>query len=140
MKQRINIFTFAVSDLTRSMKFYRDGMALETKGIVGTEFDRGSVVFFDLINGMKLALYERKNLAWDSCLPDGLSSPIGFSIGHLVNSRNEIDEIMHQAKEAGAKISKPAKKTFWGGYACYFQDPDDHLWEIVYNPSLKIAE
>ena len=42
---------------------------------------------------------------------------------------------MAQAKHAGATIVKPAGHTFWGGYAGYFQDPDDHLWEVVYNPA-----
>ena len=43
---------------------------------------------------------------------------------------------MEQAKIAGAVIVKPAQETFWGGYAGYFQDPDNHLWEIVWNPQL----
>lgn len=29
---------------------------------------------------------------------------------------------------------KAAGDTFWGGYAGYFQDPDRHLWEVVWNP------
>ena len=44
------------------------------------------------------------------------------------------DEVMKQAEDAGAVIVKPAQNTFWGGYAGYFQDPDGHLWEIVWNP------
>jgi len=44
--------------------------------------------------------------------------------------------IPKQAKKAGAKITRPAQKTFWGGYSGYFQDPDEHLWEIAYNPNL----
>jgi predicted lactoylglutathione lyase len=31
---------------------------------------------------------------------------------------------------------KPAVETFWGGYAGYFQDPDGHLWEVLWNPDL----
>ena len=140
MKQRINILTIAVSNLEKSLAFYRDGMGLQTEGIIGTEFEHGAVVFFELNNGTKLALYERKNLAWDCGLPVGTSSATEFSIGHLVNSKNEVDEVMDQAKKAGAKIVKPPGKTFWGGYAGYFQDPDGHLWEIAYNPQWKIEE
>lgn len=47
---------------------------------------------------------------------------------------------MEQAKEAGAKITKPAQKAFWGGYHGYFQDIDRHLWEIGYNPSWSIKK
>ncbi len=47
---------------------------------------------------------------------------------------------MEQARKAGAIITKAAQDTFWGGYAGYFQDPDGHLWEIVWNPQMKIEE
>lgn len=117
-------------------------MGLQTPGIVGKEFEHGAVVFFELANGLKLALYERKNLAWDSALKRERSTPDAaeFSIGHLVNSKEEVDEVMAEAKKAGARISKPAQKTFWGGYAGYFKDPDGHLWEVAWNPDWKIAE
>lgn len=140
MKQRINVLTIGVDNLEKSLKFYRDGMGLKTQGIIGTEFEHGAVVFFDLNNGMKFALYERKNLVWDSGLPIQSDSATEFSIGHLVNSKKEVDEVMKQANKAGAKITKPAQNTFWGGYAGYFQDADGHLWEIVYNPQWKIEE
>lgn len=140
MKQRINVLTIGVDDLEQSLKFYRDGMGLKTDGIVGTEFDHGAVVFFDLNNAMKFALYERENLAWDSGLQLQPKSATEFSIGHLVNSKKEVDEIMEQAKKAGAKIIKPAQNTFWGGYAGYFQDPDGHLWEIAWNPAWVVEE
>ena len=43
---------------------------------------------------------------------------------------------MAEAAAAGAVIVKPARETFWGGYAGYFQDPDPHLWEIAWNPRM----
>lgn len=89
---------------------------------------------------MKFALYERKNIAWDSGLQLQPDSATEFSIGHLVNSKEEVDEVMEQAKKAGARIIKPAQNTFWGGYAGYFQDPDGHLWEIAWNPQWKIED
>jgi catechol 2,3-dioxygenase-like lactoylglutathione lyase family enzyme len=139
MKPRITILTIGVDDLKKSLKFYR-ALGLKTEGIVGTEFEHGAVVFFDFVNGMKFALYERKNLAWDSGLKVQPASATEFSIGHLVNSKKEVDAVMAQAKKAGAKIIKPAQKTFWGGYAGYFADPDNHLWEIAHNPAMKIEE
>ena len=47
---------------------------------------------------------------------------------------------MAQVEKAGAKVIKTAKDTFWGGYAGYFQDPDHHLWEIVWNPAWDIGK
>jgi uncharacterized glyoxalase superfamily protein PhnB len=59
-----------------------------------------------------------------------------LSIGHNVRSEQEVDAVMREAEQAGASIVKPARKTFWGGYAGVFADPDGHLWEVVYNPAL----
>ena len=140
MKQRINLLTLGVSDLNKSMAFYKNGLGWQTKGIVGTEYENGAVVIFELNNGMMLCLYERKNLAWDSNVGLQPQSATEFSIGYFVNSNTEVDAIMEQAKKAGAKITKPAQEAFWGGYHGYFQDIDGHLWEIGYNPSWKVDE
>lgn len=138
MKPRINVLTLGVSDLEKSMQFYRDGLGLSTPGIVGTEFEHGAVVFFDLQNEVKLALYPRESLSHDSGLSLSPPGPAAFSIGHNVNNKSEVDSVMKQADQAGANIIKPPEDTFWGGYAGYFQDPDGHLWEIVWNPEWEI--
>lgn len=135
MKPRFSILTIGVNNLEKSYKFYHEGLGFPSKGIVGTEFEHGAVVFLDLAGSTRLALYERSNLAWDAKLPLQPPSSTEFSIGHFVKSNKEVDDVMEQAKKAGAKIVKSAQKTFWGGYAGYFQDPDGHLWEIAYNPS-----
>ncbi len=140
MKQRITLVTIGVDDLERSLAFYRDGLGLTTEGIVGEEFEHGAVAFFDLDNGAKLALWPRRSLAHDAGIPETPPSPTDFSIGHNVNSREEVDETMAQAKRAGATVIKPARETFWGGYAGYFQDPDGHLWEVLWNPEWRVPE
>jgi uncharacterized glyoxalase superfamily protein PhnB len=58
----------------------------------------------------------------------------------MVRNPEEVDAVMRQAAAAGATIVRPAGKTFWGGYAGYFQDPDGHLWEILFNPSFIPAD
>lgn len=63
MKPRISVLTLGVNDLERALKFYRDGLGLPTQGIVGTEFEHGAVAFFDLQAGVKLAVWNRKDLA-----------------------------------------------------------------------------
>ena len=136
LESRFTILTLGVDNLEKSFKFYHEGMGLASKGIVGKEFEHGEVAFFDLKNGMTLALYSRENLAWDSQLKKESPSSTEFSIGYNTRTEAEVDSIMEQAKKAGAKITRPAKKTFWGGYSGYFQDPDGHLWEIAYNPNL----
>jgi catechol 2,3-dioxygenase-like lactoylglutathione lyase family enzyme len=140
MKPRITVLTLGVSDLEQSLAFYRDGLGLPTQGIVGQEFEYGAVAFFELRNGLLLALWPRTSIARDSRLPLQPPSATEFTIGHNVGSKEEVDAMMDQARRAGARIVKAAGETFWGGYAGYFQDPDGHLWEIAWNPQLAIAE
>lgn len=136
MKPRITVLTLGVADLERSVAFYRDGLGFPTKGIVGTEFEHGAVAFFDLENGLKLALWPRRDLAHDTGLPEDQPSSTELSLGHNVGSQAEVDSVMAAAESAGAEVVKPAQATFWGGYGGYFRDPDGHLWEIVWNPKL----
>jgi catechol 2,3-dioxygenase-like lactoylglutathione lyase family enzyme len=140
MKPRITLITVGVDDLERAVRFYRDGLGLATPGIVGTQFEHGAVAFFELANGLRLALWPRSSLAHDSGLPVGARSATEFCLAHNVASREEVDEVMGQAQRAGAGIVKPAQDTFWGGYAGYFQDPDGHLWEVAFNPEMLPTE
>ena len=136
MKARITLITLGVDDLQRSVEFYRDGLGLPTNGIVGEEFEYGAVAFFDLQHGFKLAVWPRASLAHDAGIAKSGASPTNLSIGHNLASTEEVDAVMAQAKKAGATIVKPARETFWGGYAGYFQDPDGHLWEPAWNPNM----
>ena len=136
MKPRLSVLTLCVDDLERSLRFYRDGLGLQTPGIVGQEFEHGAVAFFDLQPGLKQAIWPRKSLAHDTGLPLSGPSTTEFSLGHNVSSTEEVDAVMGQAAAAGAVIVKPAQETFWGGYSGYFRDPDGHLWAIVWNPDL----
>ena len=135
MKPAITLITLGVDDLERSLRFYRNGLGFPTDGIIGQEFEYGSVVFFELESGLRLALWPRASLAHDSGLPLGSRSPTEFALAHNVGSASEVDAVMVEAENAGATIVKAAEKTFYGGYAGYFQDPDGHLWEIAWNPA-----
>jgi catechol 2,3-dioxygenase-like lactoylglutathione lyase family enzyme len=134
MEPQITLLTLGVEDLERAVAFYRDGLGFSTKGIVGTEFENGAVAFFTLQSGLKLALWPRRSLAADCGLPLQAPSGTELALGHNVNSPREVDAVMRQAEQAGARILKPARPTFYGGYAGYFQDPDGHLWEVAFNP------
>ncbi|MFB5677749.1 VOC family protein [Paenibacillus terreus] len=140
MKPRFSVLTLGVDDLERAVAFYRDGLGLQTEGIVGQEFEHGAVAFFDLQAGLKLAVWPRKSLAHDTGIPLQAASPGEFTIGHNVGSKEEVDQVMEEARKAGAVIKVPAHDAFWGGYSGYFQDPDGHLWEVVWNPAWEFAD
>ncbi|GAA4798015.1 hypothetical protein GCM10023231_28320 [Olivibacter ginsenosidimutans] len=84
MKPRISVLTLGVSNLEKSVEFYRDGLGLVTDGIVGKEFKYGAVAFFDLQNGMKLALWPKDSIANDTRIPVPNSAALAFTIGHNV--------------------------------------------------------
>ena len=136
MRPRVTLITLGVDDLERAVRFYRDGLGWKTDGIVGKEFEHGAVAFFDLASGLRLALWPRKSLSHDCGLPVGKPGSTDICLAHNVRSEKEVDQVMAEAKAAGATIVKPAQKAFWGGYAGYFADPDRHLWEVAWNPRL----
>jgi uncharacterized protein len=140
MKPKITVLTLGVDDLEKAVEFYKNGLGFTTEGIIGKEFEYGAVAFFDLQDGLRLALWPRKSISNYTKLPIREPSATDFTIGHNVSSKKEVDDIMRHAKNAGAKIVQQAQDTFYGGYAGYFQDIDQHLWEIVWNPAFEIDE
>src|SRR5437870_10556014 len=138
MKPRIKVITLGVSNLEKSLAFYRDGMGLATEGIIGTEFEDGAVVFFDMNDDLILALWSKKSLAKDAKVAVSPPSPTEFSIGHNVKSKQEVDAVMKQAAKAGAKITDPAHDRFRRGYAGYLQDLDRHPWELAWYPNWAV--
>jgi catechol 2,3-dioxygenase-like lactoylglutathione lyase family enzyme len=140
MKPRIKVLTLGVSDLARSLAFYRDGMGLPTDGIVGQEFEDGAVVFFHMNDDLMLALYPTVSLAKDAKVEATQARLGAVSIGHIVKAKEEVDAVIQQAERAGAVITDPARDRFWGGYSGYFHDPDGHLWEIAWNPQWSVPD
>lgn len=134
MQPRLTVLTLGVDDLDRAVAFYRDGLGFHTDGVVGREFPHGAVAFFDLQPGLRLALWPRASIAHDSGIAAAAPAATELTLGHNVASREDVDRVMADAARAGARVVKPAADTFWGGYAGYFQDPEGHLWEVVWNP------
>jgi catechol 2,3-dioxygenase-like lactoylglutathione lyase family enzyme len=143
VQPRIDVITLAVSDLDRSLRFYRDELGLKSPGVIGTEFpgdainQAGAVAMFDLAGGLILALYPRSELAKDSNVPLGPANSGEFSIGHAVPSKAEVDALLAHAQQAGATLTDQPHDRPWGMYSGYFRDPDGHLWEIIWNPQLR---
>jgi uncharacterized glyoxalase superfamily protein PhnB len=140
MKPRLTALTLGVADLERALAFYRDGLGWPSDGIIGTEFEGGAVAFFNLPNGLLFALYPQQQIAKDANLPVTPASPSSFTLGYNVNSKEEVDTILQEARAAGATILTEGHDMPWGGYLGHFQDSDGHLWEIVWNPQLTVDE
>ena len=127
MEPRISVITLAVSDLERATRFYRDGLGLPIRD------DKPPVVYFQL-RGTWLALFPREPLAnYANVAPEGQGFS-GVTLSCNLASREEVDQTADAARKAGATIVNPPHEVGWGGYTAWFSDPDDHLWELVWNP------
>lgn len=135
MEPRISFITLGVSNLPRSIRFYRDGLRFST-----TAKDDDAIAIFTT-TGTRLALYPLEKLAQDvgpHVKPSkGFS---GFTLGHNVRNKQEVADVLAFAEKAGGKIVKPAQDVFWGGHSGYFSDPDGYYWEVVWAPNVTFDE
>lgn len=142
MEPRIDLITLAVSDLERSLEFYRDGLGLESGELIGTDYPgdeltpAGAAAMFKLAGGLMLMLYPRSELAKDAGIAPGSPQSGEFSIGHLVSSREDVDAVLARAEAAGATLTDRPHDRPWGIYSGYFRDLDGHLWEVIWNPRM----
>jgi len=137
VKLSLSVVTLGVANIAVSRKFY------ETLGLCASRDSNAQVAFFDA-NGVILALFGRDALAQDALAQDVLAQDAGaenvapgfsgVTLAWNVAGETEVDSCLARAEHAGARITKPAQKAFWGGYHGYFADPDGHLWEVAYNP------
>lgn len=140
MRPGIRVVTLAVADLERALAFYRDGLGLSSSGIIATELHDevsgadGAVAMFELDGGLLLSLYPRTDLAKDAGIGADAPSRTEFSLGHLVERREEVDGALDRARAAGARVTGGPRERPWGIYSGYFEDPDGHLWEVIWDP------
>ncbi len=132
MEQRVSLITLGVADVARARAFY------EAMGWSSAADPGADVVFFQA-GGLVVALWNRRELAADSGVEDG-AGQAGVALAHNVRSPDEVDQVIDQAREAGATITRPPGETFWGGYSGVFVDPDGHPWEIAHNPHWSLSQ
>lgn len=120
------MITLGVADLGRAHRFY-EALGWSTRAAPDDD-----IVFFQA-SGLIVALWDRGLLAEDSGVVDSGGFG-GVTLAHNVPSPAEVDEVVEQARAAGATISREPAATFWGGYSGVFVDPDGHPWEVAHNP------
>ena len=136
---RITIICLGVRDMERSIRFYKDGLGFQTNE---TSYSP-PVIFFNTSVGLKLELYPldllAKDINYDN--PPAIGSGFGgITLAYNVKSREEVEQTVELAKNAGAKIEKEPQDVFWGGHHAYFSDPDGYYWEVAYGYDFKYDE
>ena len=130
MRPRINVLTLGVDDLMRSLTFYRDGLNVPAE-IIAQADDHFAL---HLHKHFSLVFFQRSAIAAITGGPPGTSGRSDHIIGHAAASKQEVDEILHNAQAAGGTVIVPPKEEPWG-YLGNFLDPDGHLWEIWWDPA-----
>ena len=132
MQQQISLITLGVADLGRSKRFYGDGFGWKPV------FETPGIIFYQM-NGMVLGLWPTSDLEEDMQRP-GLVRPGAFALAHNVATKEDVQPVLDRLAAAGGRILRPADAPPHGGFRGYVADPDDHAWEIAWNPSWAIAE
>jgi len=132
MEQRLTIITLGVSDIKKSTDFY------ETKFGWGKSESSNEYISFFTLNGIQLAIYERNELAEDATVNSKGNGFKGFTISYNTKSEKEVDDLIEKLRAKGVEIVKEPQKVNWGGYSSYISDLDRNLWEIAFNPYLKL--
>ena len=132
VEQRVSLITLGVRDLERARSFY---VGL---GWSAHDDDNDDVVFFQA-GGMVVALWDRGSLAADSAVNDA-GGWGGVTLAYNVRAPEEVDEVIEEARAAGAQIGREPGETFWGGYSGVFVDPDGHPWEVAHNPGWTLND
>ncbi len=127
MDPHISIITLGVTDLEKSTLFYQQGLGL----VKMNDMEGISVV---RMGGVILGLYPRDKLGEEVGLDDAEVTFPSMTLAHNVESPERVDAVLAEAVDAGARLVKPGREVFWGGYSGYFADPDGHYWEVAWNP------
>jgi len=132
MQQQISLITLGVADLGRSKRFYGEGFGWKPV------FETPGIIFYQM-NGLVLGLWPTSDLEEDMQRP-GLVRPGAFALAHNVSAKEDVQPVLDRLAAAGGRILRPADEPPHGGFRGYVADPDDHAWEIAWNPSWAIAE
>lgn len=136
MEPRISIITLGVKDMTKAIRFYRDGLGFKTEAS-----DDAQIAFFETA-GTRLAVYPLEELKKDISeeLSISKSGFNGITLAHNVRKKKEVAEVLKLAESAGGKVIKEAQDVFWGGHSGYFCDLDGYFWEVAWSPRGEFDE
>ncbi len=130
MQQQLSVITLGIADLARSKSFYQQGFGWTPV------FENEEVVFYQM-NGFVLATWLKHFLEQDTMRPSA-AGPGVFAMAHNVATQHEVEPLMERLVAAGGQLLRPGSAPTHGGFRGYVADPDDHGWEIAWNPAWTI--
>jgi catechol 2,3-dioxygenase-like lactoylglutathione lyase family enzyme len=130
MQQQISVITLGVANLGRSRRFYADGFGWTPV------FENEEIVFYQM-NGLVLGTWLQSALEADMQRP-GLTHPSAFALAHNVPTQADVQPLIDRLAQAGGRELRAGDAPPHGGFRGYVADPDDHAWEIAWNPAWAI--
>ncbi len=130
MQQQISVITLGIADLARSRRFYVDGFGWNPV------FENDEIIFYQM-NGLMLGTWQQGSLEADM-QRSGLVRPGAFALAHNVATAADVQPLLDRLAEAGGMILRDGDAPPHGGFRGYVTDPDDHCWEIAWNPAWTI--
>jgi predicted lactoylglutathione lyase len=132
MQQQMAVLTLGIADLARSKRFYAEGFGWTPV------FENDEIAFYQM-NGFVLATWLQPALEADM-QRQGLVRPGACALAHNVRSREEVQPLISRLAAAGGRVLRPGDAPPHGGFRGYVADPDDHAWEIAWNPAWPIDD
>lgn len=129
--QQVSVITLGIADLARSRRFYVGGFGWTPV------FQNEEIAFYQM-NGFVLGTWLASALEADSGRP-ALARPGAFALAHNVAARGEVQPLIGRLVAAGGKLLKAPAEAPHGGFGGYVADPDEHAWEIAWNPAWAIS-
>jgi catechol 2,3-dioxygenase-like lactoylglutathione lyase family enzyme len=127
--QRVSFVTLAVPDLDAAHAFYVDGLGWEPALYVP-----GEVLMIKVGDRLVLSLWVETGFEEEVGPIRRGAGLVPITLAHNLATRPEVDEVLEQARAAGASFVGVARERDWGGYTGYFADPAGFRWEVAYNP------
>jgi catechol 2,3-dioxygenase-like lactoylglutathione lyase family enzyme len=130
-QQQVSVITLGIADLARSRRFYVDGFGWQPV------FENEEIVFYQM-NGLMLGTWFTHALEADM-QRGGLARPGAFALAHNVAAREDVQPLVERLSSFGGRMLRAADAPPHGGFHGYVADPDDHAWEIAWNPAWPIS-
>jgi catechol 2,3-dioxygenase-like lactoylglutathione lyase family enzyme len=132
VQQQVSVITLGIADLARSKRFYAEGFGW------APVFENPEIAFYQM-NGFVLGTWLQSGLEADMQRQD-LARPGAFALAHNVPSQADVHPLLDRLAAAGGRILRPGDAPPHGGFRGYVADPDDHAWEIAWNPAWAIDD
>lgn len=130
MQQQLSVITLGIADLARSKTFYRGGFGWTPV------FENDEIAFYQM-NGFVFGTWLETAMEVDM-QRGGLRRPGAFTLAHNVASQEAVQPLIDRLAAAGGSVLRAAAAPPHGGFRGYVADPDDHAWEIAWNPGFVI--